>query len=180
MNTKKQQREWISSVLPAADFERVYELHRRSGIAKLMRQLDISAKRINDAHSLRIASFPRLPNDEINEEMLLDVETYYTIAHQLLELASKLMPDDEAKRFKGEPTFRTIAAIRNHLVRHAYGDHRENDPYAGSAWSGSRGVILKGGTSLKGNQDAGFTVNRESLQELLQKYNIQNTGTVAK
>jgi len=170
------QRKWALRDADVAHLEQVYQLHRHSGVTKFLGQLQITDRRISTAHDA-VLQRP-IVFGTISDEMLLDAETYYTIAYQLLQLASNLMPNDKARQFKKEPTFRTFAAIRNNLVQHAYGAYPQNDPYGGCAWSGARGIILKGGTALKGVQDNGFVVNKKSLQELLAKYNVQALATV--
>jgi len=105
----------------------------------------------------------------------LDAETYYTVAHQLLVLLTNLLPRSEAKKLRREPLYKTIAVIRNHLVRHAYGGKPDNDPRGGFVLIGRIGIMLKGGNVHPSGErrDPGFYPNREALLAVLKKYRIE-------
>ena len=122
---------------------------------------------MQSAHNDRAHDFPH--SAFTSDEFMLDVETYYTVAHDLLKLASELLPQREGKQFRAEAAYKTISAVRTHLVRHAYGNRPENDPFAGCAWHATRGLILKGGSPLETVGDPGFFQNRDALGNLLLK-----------
>ncbi len=146
------------------------EGQKRTGVQKLLRQLGIQETRVETAHERLVEMFPN-GDFHLRDELVLDAETYYTIAHDLLTLAAGLMDASEKRRFRQEPAVKMIRTIRNHLVRHAFGGHRDNDPHCGYAWGSKDGIILKGG-SLLGQRDAGFFSNRDQLRALLKRYGI--------
>ena len=149
----------------------------RSGIMRFFRQLEILEERTLADHAGRL----RNPSDlDLGDVLELDVETYYTVAHDLLKLVSRLLSDDERKRFESEPTYKHLAAIRTHLIRHAYGSHPKNNPFPGRAWHSKRGLILRAGSSLRTVTDKGFFANRDALHDLVRRYKVGDLATAIK
>ena len=140
------------------------------GLQKLHLQLQILEARIRDG--CEAMKKPRSPERYrlIYAVMHLDAETYYTVALDLLKLMREFVPD--RKELEGEPTYKTIAAIRNWHVRHAY-DRNQGDPYSGSGFSPSCGPMLKAGSNKAAASDVGFLQNCDALKELLKKYRVQ-------
>jgi hypothetical protein len=102
---------------------------------------------------------------------MLDVETYYTVAHDILKLGEILMPDDQSRRFRKEPIYKQICRIRSSMVRHAY-EKPDGDPYSGFGWSPDTGPRLKLGSPASGFTDPGFFENQQRLVALLDKYRL--------
>jgi len=75
-------------------------------------------------------------------ELELDAKTFYTVAAELLKLASSII-DDPA--FTSDVVYKRFQAVLNHLVRHAY---EKPDGVACSGWGfgPSFGPTLKAGS----------------------------------
>ena len=162
------------SRVPPTTKDKMRSANLRSGIIKLLKQREITKKRIIEIHDSLASRVPQW-DMTVSDVMLLDVETYYTITHDLLKLAQVLLPPLEAKRFKQEPTFKRILIIRNRLVRHAY-DKPNGDPYSGFGWGVREGIQVKAGSSLPdlADIDPGFRLNDKDVEELLEKYGIRH------
>ena len=147
-------------------FEESAEDQRRFAIRKLLRQLEIADARVRRDFTRYKAGLRHMGDDAF---LILDLESYYTIAHGLLKLISKLLPGPASKKFQKEETYKRIARIRNQLIRHAY-DKDWGDPFGGFAHNDRVGLRLKGSSPADSFRDPGFLVNRRDLTLLLNKY----------
>jgi hypothetical protein len=110
-----------------------------------------------------------LEEQHAREVLILDTQTYYTVAHHLLKLAAQLLRKNDRNRLE-EPVFKSVATIRNKLIRHAYVDSRVDIP-------NSFGYSVVTGPSIVGTTDTsdpGLFVTHAGILELLQKYSISN------
>jgi len=141
-------------------------------IRRFLIQLHVCEERVR--HGLQsVASEEHETLDEEQhalEVLILDTQTYYTVAHQLLKLAAQLLCKNDRNKLEEEPVFRTVGKIRNKLIRHAYVDSKADIP-------NSFGYSLVTGPSIVGTTDTtdpGLFVTHAGIVELLQKYSISN------
>ena len=145
---------------------------RESGAAILRTQLEILATRIGVCAGVYLSN----PHSFLLQHVLwLDTETYYTVAHDLLKVGVKILPQEKARRLKGERVYKIVAAIRNHLVRHAH-DKPNGDPWPGFGITEEAGVLLKSGTPYSILEDPGFVVNSRLIKDLLEKYGFPESA----
>jgi hypothetical protein len=145
---------------------------RKYGMSKLLGQLTVLECRIRTGFSIAVKRRWDSPDEEtwIVESLVLDVETYYTVAHDCLKLAEVLL-GPEGVGLKTEPTYRRICAIRSHMVRHAF-DKNDGDPSPSLGWTPTSGPQLKCGSTVTGFQDPGFFENQRTFVALLEKYRL--------
>lgn len=148
------------------EFQRVVESQRRLGVRKLLRQIEILEGRVRREFS-RLCS----GEEEVEDELILDLETFYTVAHDLLVLAATLLPRQQGASFKTSTGFKTISAIRTKLVRHAY-DKPDGDPFNTFGWSAKDGPMLKGASPIRRFRDPGFFRNAEKLHSGLDEFDV--------
>jgi hypothetical protein len=158
------------SVLPNDPkfLERYKKLQRQQGVQKLYRQLEILEKRIDRGYKAFTSKVKRTLRKQwwIRDTLILDLETYYTVAADLLKLIEGFLPDADRKKLRADSTYKTIQKIRNWVIRHSY-DKPGSDPYSGFSWSDKTGIALKGGTPFSSQLDPGFLVNSKNLADLL-------------
>jgi hypothetical protein len=138
--------------------------------AILRRQLDILEIRIEAA--IQALPVPIDPWDTLPEYLAdvvrLDVETYYTVANDLLGVIRQLLPGESAAQFKKEPAYTRIKELRNHLARHRW-DKSFGDPHP--VFCFGLGFVARLGSGNPGKlTDRGYSENRAVLQEVLQRY----------
>jgi hypothetical protein len=153
--------------------EHVELKNHRPGITKLLKQLQVAAKRVLEAHH-RLLSLVPGTDFPLMDQMAFDAETYYTKAFDLLKLAELLLPEANAKQLKRDPTYKKIAAMRNHLITHAY-DKTTGDSYGGFGWGEKEGIQTKAGSPLvtSAKLDAGFFANQKLFEDLLERYAVR-------
>ena len=103
------------------------------------------------------------------DELVLDLETYYTVAADVLDLAQQLLPDIEQWALKTAPICKIIRKLRNRKIRHAY-NKPNGDPYGGLAYNEKMGPALKLGSPYADFDDPGYYANKRGLDELLQTH----------
>ena len=144
------------------DFQRIYAV-----TVKLPKQLRIQDRRICQQFR-KVVNHQKVDIDVL----VLDLETYYTVAHDLLKLMLRHLPKSRKPELESDATFKTICTIRDHLVRHAY-DKARGDPYNCLVWNRERGPCLRLGSPTPKFRDSGYFVNRENLMSLLEKYSTE-------
>ena len=136
---------------------------------KLLGQVAILDGRIRD----HITLAGRSPDHKRLAEMVLDTETFYTVAADSLKLVALFFPLDEMKRFAAEPGYKTIQRIRSECVRHAY-DKPDGDAYSGFGFGSQHGparaAVLKAGSGRK--EGEGYFKDFHAFWQLLQDYGI--------
>jgi hypothetical protein len=141
----------------------------RTAATRLLKQLVIIEDRIDSSWDVVWDQQRGDLHFFVRDCLLLDVETYYTVAADLLKVLICMIPAGaEQTRFKNEPCYKKIMAIRNHLVRHAY-DKPSGDPYNGFGLGSGVGLMLKSGTKFR---DPGHEQNIADLKALLSRYEI--------
>jgi hypothetical protein len=146
------------------------EQDTRMGVLKLTRQLSILDGRIK-AGIERVYVQHQTASIESIAELVLDLETYYTVAHDALCLAEKLLAPGELRSFRTAPIRRTIRILRNQKIRHSY-NKPDGDPYGGIAYSEEMGPALCLGSPYADFDDPGYYANRAALEELLSKNDV--------
>jgi len=132
------------------------------GISKLMRQLTILDGRIKVGIEREFESIESIA------ELVLDLETYYTVAADVLDLGEELLPSGELPSFKAAPICTIIRKLRNLKVRHAY-NKPNGEPYSGIGLSREMGPQLSPGSPYAEFEDPGYYANKAALEELLNK-----------
>jgi hypothetical protein len=150
--------------------ERQRDASRRMGIVRLIRQLAIIKGRIRSefAHTID-GSGNESPSDEWTpvETLTLDLETYYTVAFDLLTLAELLLPNEKATALRKHKTFKRIAVLRNQRTRHAY--NKPNGMHDCNVnWNGEVGPSLH----YDRLYDPGFFLNHKELDDLIGEFDI--------
>jgi hypothetical protein len=143
-------------------------IERNCGITafmKLLGQIAILDGRIRDHVTLA----GRSPDHRRLAEMVLDTETFYTVAADALKLAALFLPVAEMKRFVTEPGYKTIQRIRSECVRHAY-DKPDGDPYGGFGFGPEQGPVLKAGSGRR--EGKGYYADFQDFWQILQEYGI--------
>jgi hypothetical protein len=135
---------------------------------KLLGQVAILDRRIRE-HMVATASSQ--PDKPINE-LLLDTETFYTVAADALKLIGLFLMPDELKWFRADPTYKLICRIWSEMVRHAY-DKPDGDTYSGFGYGLAEGLVLKAGSGRKG--EPGYVANFQAFWGLLGKARDHNT-----
>lgn len=162
------------SVDPKAP-ERQIDASRRMGIVKLIRQLVIIEGRIRSEFGHMIdRSGNESPSDEwtLVETLALDLETYYTVAFDLLTLAKLLLPEEKATTLRNHKTFKRIAVLRNQRTRHAY--NKPNGMHDCNVnWNEEVGPSLHHDRS----HDPGFFLNHKELDDLIGEFDITHLYT---
>jgi hypothetical protein len=145
----------------------------RPGITKVLKQIEIATRRVIEGHD-RLLSLVPGTDFALLDETAFDAETYYTKAYDVLKLAELLLPEATVKKLKRDATYKKIAAIRNHLITHAY-DKRDGDSYCGFGWGAKEGIQIKAGSPLVTSTklDAGFFANQKLFEELLERYAVR-------
>ena len=83
-------------------------------IRKLLLQLELTEERINTEFEHEIYKTKHAHKYDNNRDLLvLDLETYYTVAHDLFKLIYLLIPAELKKTFKKEKGYKNICAIRS-------------------------------------------------------------------
>jgi hypothetical protein len=130
------------------------------GITKLIRQLTILDGRIKVGIEREFESIESIA------ELVLDLETYYTVAADVLDLAGELLPPSELPSFKAAPICKIIRKLRNLKVRHAY-NKPDGEPYSGIGLSREMGPQLSPGSPYAKFEDPGYYANKAALEELI-------------
>jgi len=142
---------------------------RFTGIQRLLTQLEILEIRIRD--EIAAALPPINKSDFLLWDVLhLDVETYYTVAFDLLRLIERFLPEQQVADFRREGIYKTMRLLRNQLIRHAFDGN--GDPYSGFGLGELEGVVLKAGTAKGPFIDSGFYKNAAFLHALFEKYKV--------
>ena len=152
-------------MIPTHELKRLKESSVRMGIVKLIRQLSITEGRIRDEFAL-VNDAPEYSG----EILTLDLETYYTVAFDLLTLASRLLPPAKQRSLKASPTFKRIAILRNQRTRHAY-NKPDGIHDGGLNWNTTTGPSLNTIAHHR-IDDPGFFVNQPDLDDLIVEYDI--------
>ena len=157
--------------------ERLKEASRRMGIVRLIRQLRVAEQRIRTEFARLIESAALDPTEEwtLIEELTLDLETYYTVAFDLLKLAASLLPEHRRAPLRSDKTYKRIAVLRNQRTRHAY-DKPDGIHDSGINWNENSGPSLHT-TASHGISDPGFFVNWKNLDDLIIEYDITHLYT---
>jgi len=149
--------------------ERLIEGNRGlTGFLKLLGQVEILNRRIRqymDAIDQPNGFFER------HQELLLDTETFYTVANDALKLVALFLPEAEATALRKDRRYIVICASRSCLVRHAY-DKEYGDPYNGFAYDAVDGLILKGGSSGANVTGDGYVKHYSDFWNLLEDCNV--------
>jgi hypothetical protein len=145
---------------------------RRLGMTKLLAQLTILEHRIRTGWAIMATQgHSQVDGTWTLESLFLDVETYYTVAHDCLKLAAILLSEKAAVGLKREPAFRHICHLRSQMIRHAY-EKPDGDPDPSMGWSPETGPRLKAGSPDRRSHDPGFFINQNGLVALLDKYQV--------
>lgn len=138
-----------------------------TAFVKRLRQLAIVDKRIRE--HMDGMDHHGLGSDELSDIIILDTETFYTVAHDALKVVELFLTPTELRALRGERAYKTICTIRSRLVRHAY-DKPDGNPYSGYGYGPAYGPILKAGSN--GVEDEGYLQHFAAFWSLLQRHKI--------
>jgi hypothetical protein len=134
---------------------------------KLLRQIAITDKRIRE--HMKALDHGGLGSDELSDMIVLDAETFYTVAHDAIKIAELFLAPNELSAFRGDRAYKTICKIRSNVVRHAY-DKPDGNTYSGYGYGPAYGPILKAGSGLVDAQ--GYLQHFASFWSLLENHKI--------
>jgi len=136
---------------------------------KLLRQLAIIDERIHGHMERMSLSGHGLGSDNLSDVLVLDTETFYTVAQDALDVAGLFLTQTELKALRRDPAFKMICNIRSHRVRHAY-NKPDGNPYSGYGYGPAYGPILKAGSD--GVKDEGYLQHSAAFWSLLERHGI--------
>jgi hypothetical protein len=99
-----------------AQRERLIQGHRGiTALMKLLRQIAIVDKRIRE--HMEVLDRGGLGSDELSEKIVLDAETFYTVAHDALKIVDLFLAPSELGPFRRDRDYKVICKISSNLVR---------------------------------------------------------------
>jgi len=143
----------------------------RTAASRLLLQIAISRVRIESSWSLYLTTLFDPSYFLVRACLILDIETFYTIAADLLKILCQMIPPEGREKLQSETAYRRFMTIRNILIRHAY-DKPNGDPHNGFAIGAVEGIMLKGGSPGSKFSDPGYFKNFQLFSELLDKYKV--------
>lgn len=146
-------------------------------VTKLLHQIDILEKRIDE--DIEGTSSERICDGTSWRETLeLDLDTFYTVAFDLLKVAQLVIAPEQARALRREANYKLIARLRNSLVRHAY-DKDDGDCF-GMLWvAGEKGPVLRDMSPFSSRwKDPGYHHNRVAVQDLIKRYGLDALPTL--
>ena len=114
-----------------------------TALMKLLRQVTIIDKRIRE--HMDALDRGGLGSAELSDLIVLDAETFYTVAHDVLKVVELFLSPSELGQFRSDRVYKKLCKIRSSRVRHAY-DKPDGNPYSGYGYGSDCGPILKAGS----------------------------------
>src|ERR1700687_5429477 len=113
---------------------------------KLLNQLVILDKRIETALQQQRTQLEQhegaispLMSNLLSDELELDLETYYTVAADVLKAAAPLLHTLTRKKLANDVRYKQLQKVRNWIVRHAY-DKPDGHSHGLSCLTADRGA----------------------------------------
>jgi hypothetical protein len=103
------------------------------------------------------------------DTLMLDTETFYTLADRTFKLLDYFLKTNESTVFRSDEKYKTLCSIRSTLVIHAY-DKLGGHPSNAFAYHLDLGLALKGGIGVL--KDEGYGINYQAFWDLLLRHTI--------
>jgi hypothetical protein len=140
-------------------------------VSKLRHQMGILERRI-DEDIEGASSEGMFDGTSWRETLELDLETFYTVAFDLLKVAQLVIAPQKARALRREANYKLIARLRNSLVRHAY-DKDDGDCFGMLGVAGDKGPVLRDMSAFNSRwKDPGYHHNRKAVQDLIKRYGL--------